>query len=71
MKKVIIITLILAVVGTVSYFGYKAYKSKQAPASVPAVPSTGTAQAPSNGKPVVLVKPLTVTPTQNTVTARG
>jgi hypothetical protein len=29
MKKVIIITLILAVVGTASYFGYKAYKKSQ------------------------------------------
>lgn len=71
MKKVLIFGGIAIVLGAIAYFGYKAYKSKQAPASVPAIPSTGTAQAPSNGKPVVLVKPLTVTPTQNTVTARG
>lgn len=29
MKKAIIVTLILAVVATASYFGYKAYKKSQ------------------------------------------
>jgi len=32
MKKAIIVTLILAVVATISYFGYKAYQKSQDPA---------------------------------------
>ena len=31
MKKAVIVILILAVVGTATYFGYKAYKKSQEP----------------------------------------